>query len=824
MSSNALRSGFFLTIALAMMGYIFLFLPGLRIADNTDPEVGKPKWTAGTALSEDQQLQLNIDVRRLLADKCYKCHNSTKHKAALILDTKEGVFEGGENGAIIVPGNAAQSEMIRRVKLSPRNEDAMPPEGNRLSKDEINMLTLWIDQGAYWADTTLKLFREAPLHLEKPELPPAKPGLEHPVDRLVDVYFSRNKIKWPEVIDDNFYIRKVSLDITGLIPAPEAVEAFVTDPDPDKYERLVDRLLQDDENYTLHWLSFWNDLLRNDYTGTGFITGGRKQITNWLYCAIYDNLPYDELVRELVDPREESKGFIEGIQWRGVVNASQRTELQAAQNISQSFLGLNLKCASCHNSFVNNVSLAQAYAFANVFADSTLEIYQCDKPTGVYTTTEFIYPELGPVTGANPGERLSSLADKMVSTQNGRLYRTLVNRIWDKLFGRGLVATVDDMDQLPWSQELLDWLAADFIDQGYDLKALLKTMLTSRTYRLQPVMFKAPEELQKANYVFKGPVPRRLTAEQFVDAVSKNIHPFYSGVQYSQNELPGNPLWIWHPEIEVDRAVLPKPGVRWFRKKFDLAKPELIEKAELLITVDSSFTVYLNEQKIAQGDDWREVVRTGIDPSRFSRTNCLAIIGKNDGLIANPAGILMSLQITYPDTEQFIISDRSWSSTDSMPTASWTQVAFTDTSWSTVRSFGTKGYWGYPVGFEFDQGGHEMARASLVAADPFMLTLGRPTRENVTTKRNDEATLLQAMLLSNDELLTDNIRRGARIWMEKDGDSEVKVAELFFRLLGRTPERRELQVLMDNLLPDEREEAWQDVIWSLLMLPEFNLI
>ena len=90
-----------------------------------------------------------------------------------------------------------------------------------------------------------------------------------------------------------------------------------------------------------------------------------------------------------MDPVKESKGFIEGIKWRGEINASQRTEMQAAQNVAQVFLGLNLKCASCHNSFISDWKLTDAYGFANIFADSSLEINRCDKPTG-----KFIRPHL----------------------------------------------------------------------------------------------------------------------------------------------------------------------------------------------------------------------------------------------------------------------------------------------------------------------------------------------------------------------------------------------------------------------------------------------
>ena len=130
----------------------------------------------------------------------------------------------------------------------------------------------------------------------------------------------------------------------GQLPAPSETEAFLKDGDPKKKEKLARFLLADKRAYADHWLSFWNDLLRNDYAGTGFIDGGRKQISAWLYRSLVDNKPYDVFARELIAPSPDSEGFIKGIQWRGNVNASQVTELQFAQNVGQVFFGINLKC------------------------------------------------------------------------------------------------------------------------------------------------------------------------------------------------------------------------------------------------------------------------------------------------------------------------------------------------------------------------------------------------------------------------------------------------------------------------------------------------
>ncbi|MFN6051577.1 MAG: DUF1549 domain-containing protein, partial [Planctomycetia bacterium] len=120
----------------------------------------------------------------------------------------------------------------------------------------------------------------------------------------------------------------------GLLPTPEELAEFAANGDSQKREKLVSNLLADKRAYADHWMSFFNDILRNEYKGTGYIDGGRKQITQWLYPSLLENKAYDQMVRELINPKPEAEGFIKGIKWRGNVNASQVTELQFSQNIS----------------------------------------------------------------------------------------------------------------------------------------------------------------------------------------------------------------------------------------------------------------------------------------------------------------------------------------------------------------------------------------------------------------------------------------------------------------------------------------------------------
>src|SRR6266516_2767006 len=168
-------------------------------------------------------------------------------------------------------------------------------------------------------------------------------------------------------------------------------------------------------------------------------------------------------------------------------------------------------------SFVNDWTLAESYSLANIFNDEPLEIFQCDKPTGRKAGVQFLHPELGSISATNKAGRLQQLAQIITDQKDGRLSRTIVNRLWAKFFGRGLVEPVDDMEGAAWNQDLLDWLAEDLVDNQYDLKKTIERMLTSRAYQMAAV----PVEQNANDYVFHGPLVRRLSAEQFRDALGR---------------------------------------------------------------------------------------------------------------------------------------------------------------------------------------------------------------------------------------------------------------------------------------------------------------
>ena len=168
-------------------------------------------------------------------------------------------------------------------------------------------------------------------------------------------------------MSDAQFARRVYLDAWGLLPAPDELRRSSPTASPDKRAALVDRLLADNDKYAEHWISFWNDLLRNE-DGVSYFseTAGRKSITDWLLPALAANLPYDRFVTALLNPTApaDPEGFLIGVNWRGETSAAVTPWMQAAQNTAQVFLGINLKCNACHDSFVSRWKLKDAYALA----------------------------------------------------------------------------------------------------------------------------------------------------------------------------------------------------------------------------------------------------------------------------------------------------------------------------------------------------------------------------------------------------------------------------------------------------------------------------
>jgi mono/diheme cytochrome c family protein len=833
---------------------------GLVVAAMVGLAMARAELTAGQRAQLPPPATVRVDfakdIQPIFEASCVQCHARGKDKGSFSLETRADFLEGGDAGPPAVAGKSAESTVIAMISgLDPEN--VMPKKGKKLTREQVAVFRAWIDQGMPWPET-ITFFKHEPANLKPRDLaaPAPKPGLENPLDRFVDAYFAKNKITWGAVVDDRVYARRVWLDAVGLLPPPAELEAFIADRAPDKRARLVARLLGDPQRYAEHWLTFWNDMLRNDYKGPGYTDGGRKQLTAWLYTALARNVPYDRFVAELINPGADAEAFTRGILWRGAVNASMVPPMQAAQGISQVFLGVNLKCASCHDSFINEYTLNDSYGLASIYADGPLEIAECDKPTGQIAKVKFLYAELGGIDAkADPLQRRQQLMEVITGRKNGRLPRTIVNRIWQRFMGYGLVEPVDEMDKPAWSPDLLDWLAEDLVAHGYDLKHTMARILTSRAYQLAAVSLRETEE----NFAFRGPAVRRLSAEQFSDAIytlaglthtkpdaKLNRQAALSG---THAKLPLAPKWIWGVAGGEKKT---RPATYIFKRTITLAAAPT--EAVFAISADDNYTIKINGRnggasgkRLATASDWVDVkshLRAGENIIEITAVN----MPPDDGRLASfgtdaredpdsPAGLIVYARVRAGEQVMDFVTDREWTVIVAPPP-------------NTDRFAAPDNRKPQEIGPAIELGGLDLApwklgqhfldvaaadkdtlptsRASLVSADPLMIALGRPNREQFITVRQSTATTLQALELTNGATLASLLKQGAAKIVETQASAKTATAALvdtlYRQTISRAPTNAERAIAERIVGSPAKAEGVEDLLWALTMLPEFQLI
>ena len=766
-------------------------------------------------------------VAPILKEHCAKCHMEGAKKGGFSMNTRESLLEGSEDGAVVEPGEADDSILLESI-LSDDKTERMPPKGPRIPAEQVEILRRWIDDGMAWEPgfSFGKSAYEPPLKPRRPELPPVVESREHPIDRIVDHHFAQHKITRPRPLGDAAFIRRLTLDLTGLLPTPDEVQAFVADAAPDKRAKWIEATLARDSDYAEHWLSFWNDLLRNDYQGTGYIDGGRKPITNWLQQALLQNMPYDRFARELLAPPDDrSRGFIDGIQWRGSVNASQVREIQFSQSISQTFLGLNMKCASCHDSFVDRWKLDEAYSLAAVYAEQPLEIARCDKPTGRMAKPGWIFPELGDIDASAPKpERLKQLAALMTHPENGRFTRTIVNRLWQRMMGRGIVHPVDAMDTEPWNEDLLDHLATRFADDGYDLKKALAYIASSQAYQSESVV--TVEGTDPA--LFRGPLAKRMSAEQFVDAVwtltgSAPSQPHAAITRRSAGdatELAAR--WIW----SYPTASTSAPAGERIALATEFELPATPSSVRAVYLADNEAQIYVNGKLADDGTNPDAPLARGIDLAHLREgRNFIVIVARNGGEGPNPAGLIFEARATLPDGRKVTIaSGPDWKWSPSLPDASG-RYTRTPRDWQAAAELANPSVWdAFANGLADRFEPTRMVRASLVPADLLQRALGRPNREQIVSMRPDNITTLEAIDLANGEQLAGLLQRGAATLAANRMKPAKLIDAVFVTALGRNPSAAEKSALLAELGSAPGPQAIEDLLWLVILLPEFQFV
>jgi hypothetical protein len=383
------------------------------------------------------------------------------------------------------------------------------------------------------------------------------------VDQHVFAKLKMLSIPPSDLCTDQEFIRRASLDLCAVLPTPEEVNAFTVDTAADKRAKLIDRLLARPE-YADFWTLKWADVLRNDRKTVQ--VKGTHVYQRWLHEHIAADTPFDEVVRELLTANGSTFANPPANYYRVA-----REPTVLAESTAQLFFGVRMQCAKCHNHPFERWTQDDYYSLAAFFArvghkkDPSEPGLNPQTPGGevIYEARagEVTQPRTGkvmppkimgmPAPPIPPGkDRREVLAEQVTSKDNPFFARSVVNRVWFHLLGRGIVDPVDDFrDSNPSANdELLDALAKDFVAHKYDIKHLIRTIMTSRTYQLSA----QTNELNKDdNKYFSHAVTKLLTAEQLLDGLCT--------VTEVPEKYPGLPLGtraVQLPDGEVNHAFL----------------------------------------------------------------------------------------------------------------------------------------------------------------------------------------------------------------------------------------------------------------------------
>jgi hypothetical protein len=532
--------------------------------------------TLATPIVAEGIIEFNKDIRPIFSDHCFSCHGPDKRarKADLRLDTYEGATRDLGGYSAIIPGDPDKSELLLRTMHSDP-EELMPPPKSKISKldsEQIRLLKQWIKEGAnyqrHWAFS--------------PITNPKINNKEHLIDHFVSKRLKNERMALSERADPYTLIRRLFLDLTGLLPSPEEVSTFVNDPSERAYGNLIDSLLKS-PHYGERWGRHWLDQAR--YADShGYTSDSERQMwpyRDWVIDALNKDMRFDQFTIEQIAGDllpDATKNQIAATAFHRNTLISQeggsdpeqfRVEatMDRVNTTGAVWLGLSIGCAQCHDHKFDPISQREyyeMYAFFNSAEDRnntgpTIPVVEGElikdsekneknkanlmvmrdrkdpRETFLLTRGDFTTPDkktgqLNPgfISAINPTNEKETqkrsrldLAKWLVDPKNPLTSRVTVNRTWMRYFGKGIVETEEDFGtrgSLPSHPDLLESLSSYFINSGWSMKKLHKLIVTSKTYTQSSKV--SPESLKAdpGNYLLSRQSRIRLDAEIIRDA------------------------------------------------------------------------------------------------------------------------------------------------------------------------------------------------------------------------------------------------------------------------------------------------------------------
>ena len=536
--------------------------------------------TIASCVAGAGEVRFNRDIRPILSDKCFKCHgpDANHRKADLRLDTLEGALADLGDYAAVVPGAPGKSELIARITTGDEDDVMPPPDtGKTLSDDEKKLFRDWIAQGgeyeAHWAYIPPK---RPPMPTVS-----ARAWPSGAIDRFILARIESANLSPSPQADAATLARRLHFDLTGLPPSPRLAKRLASDTSPEAYARVVDELLASPrfgERLATYWLDLVRYADTVGYHGDQdhAITPYR----DWVIKAFNDNLPFDQFTAEQLAGdllpnatmnQKIASGYNRLLQTShegGVQKKEYLAKYSAdrVRNVSNAWLGATMGCSECHDHKYDPFTQKDFYSLAAFFADvnddktfsgtntlptkrepelqvvSPLDVAQAKltrtmvtgriKPRTIRVLprgnwmddsgeiVEPAVPHFLPVLkNVNRANRLH-LAEWLTSADNPLTARVFVNRLWYLLFGSGLSSTLDDtgsQGEWPTHPGLLDWLAVEFVESGWDVKHIVRLIVTSSAYRQSSLVSPQLREHDPVNRLFMRQGRFRLQAETIRD-------------------------------------------------------------------------------------------------------------------------------------------------------------------------------------------------------------------------------------------------------------------------------------------------------------------
>ncbi len=406
-----------------------------------------------------------------------------------------------------------------------------------------------VEETRYWAwrhELAKESIAKLP-PLAVPNSPPDYPA-NNEIDHFINVRLAEGGEKPTELLDDLAFLRRVSLDAIGLIPSPDEIAAFLADPPELRRQRVVERLLKH-PSWADHWVSYWQDVLAENPNIVNPTLNNTGPFRWWLHESFSDNKPMDRFVTELV--MMEGSSHFGGPAGFGMATQNDAPMAAKALILGQAFLGLEMSCARCHDAPFHDISQKDLFSLAamlkrdaqSVPATSSVPVSDEGSRSDLITVTlkpgaqvapawpftKLAEEEFEPGVLRRPGDSRERLAALITSPANKRFPQVLVNRLWRRYMGWGLVEPVDDWENAsPSHPELLEWLAREFVSHDYDLQHIARLIFNSHVYQ-RTALGRDDIDTSKP-FLFAGPVERRMAAEQLVDSLFRACgKPFSAG-------------------------------------------------------------------------------------------------------------------------------------------------------------------------------------------------------------------------------------------------------------------------------------------------------